>query len=795
MFFALLSPFAVVDPITIEIPANSPPVAWAASELQRQVQEAKGQGVIVRRPDLNHLFAIRTKGDRTAITGPGERIDTPESYRLIPTPNGMRGVFSDDTGGMYALLDLAERVDEKGLKGLEIKVPDEHKSAIEFRGVNPFLSIPMADKDGNRDWDHWWFTDENYWKGYLDLLAKSRINWIDMHAMFDLQVTSFPNAWVYFVMSEKYPDVGVPPEQARKNLAMLEKVCMMAKDRGIRFALMNYTGGWNWPGARKVPERPVADFIEYSKEGLKQIVKGCPDLAMIGFRIGESGYGEDFYAKSYLAGLDELGRPLPLYTRTWGANKNKLMELGGMYPDKFIIEIKYNGEQMGPPWHLAGGRMAGWRDYSYQNYLFYPRAYKVIWQIRANGTNRVFQWANFAHIRECVKTTNLADSIGFCVEPMSTYYPLTDFLHKKPLYRWEYERSPLWYLMWGRLAYDPATPETVFRHAAKEHWGAKNGDKAYDLLQSMSRIVPTAKTQYSLGPDHRDHAPELEWGGSIAQWANGLPFDTFFAMGPAEYAREMLSGNVTGRRTPLQAAALLRGYDKATRQKEAALPGGSDALDDLKMDAKMLADLGDYYADRLEAATQYAMAEESGDQTAMESAKKLTKASEHAWKTLADLGDETHKPFLDRLRMHVEDYLWSNSTRNFAQDDKDFRTMLVSDYVTKPVTKPLSDSSQLRITIEPIVMELGACGIRAKVSGLKANERIRAVNLLWKPFRSEVGWSRIPMDPAGDGWAGSGKISPEGAMYGVEVITNQSATIARVDGVRPYGVIDPWKAK
>lgn len=121
--------------------------------------------------------------------------------------------------------------------------------------------------------------------------------------------------------------------------------------------------------------------------------------------------------------------------------------------------------------------------------------------------------------------------------------------------------------------------------------------------------------------------------------------------------------------------------------------------------------------------------------------------------------------------------------------------MLVSDYVTKPVTKPLSDSSQLRITIEPIVMELGACGIRAKVSGLKANERIRAVNLLWKPFRSEVGWSRIPMDPAGDGWAGSGKISPEGAMYGVEVITNQSATIARVDGVRPYGVIDPWKAK
>ncbi|MEP0765139.1 MAG: hypothetical protein HRF45_01165 [Fimbriimonadia bacterium] len=786
----------IAEPIQIMIPSGCEPAAFAAGELRDALAE--------RRTEVNvHTWA---DGDKKMIAVVARRYPLPamavsemnaEDYVFEPYSAGVVCKGGGEIGLMYALLDLAERVRMKGIAGAFPNKAETHTPAIEVRAVNPFLSIPRADAEGKRDWEHWWFTDEEFWRGYLDLLARARINLLDLHGMYDLQTTRFPNMWPYFVVSKKYPDVGMEPAQAEKNMQMLAKVCTMAKQRGIRVGIMNYTGGWNWPGCRQAPERSVDDFISYTKEGLKQIIERCPDLAMIGFRIGESGYGEDFYAKSYVAALEEMGRPLPLYTRTWGAKKEKLMELGAMYPDKFLIEIKYNGEQMGPPWHLAGGRMAGWRDYSYQDYLFYPRQYKVIWQIRANGTNRVFQWADYEHIRACVKTTNLAGSVGFTVEPFCTYYPMDDFLHPEPMFRWEYERNPLWYLMWGRLGYDPGTTEDLFRMEAKRQWGGKHGDAAYRLLQSMSRILPTIKTQFSLGPDHRDHAPELEWGGSIRQWARALPFDTYFAMGCAEYAREVTTGNFTGRRTPVQAAEMLERMAAETEGRQRAIPSGaSKSLDDLKTDARMLVLLARYYATRLRAATEYALAEVTSDRKRVEAARELTAKSKAAWVALAEEGDRHFRPIIDRLRMHTETYQWSQSVKLFDQDEKDFVAMPVSDKPPGVQNRPMGDGANIRVSVEVTAVDRlrgeQTVEVAARISGLGRDERIMAVRLLSKPFRSEADWTRDAMQLSGDAWRASLHVAPQGVLYGVEVITNRSMFFARIDGAYPYGAIDPW---
>jgi len=780
-------------PFTIVVPKDSPPIVWAAGQL-KAAMAAKGEAATVLLQDGVRL-ALEFAPQRRQLPTPKEPVA--EAYRFIANPSSIEISYGDAAGGMYALLDVAERVEMEGVQAARSVNAQATRiaPAIPFRAVNPFLSIPLADKDGKRDWDHWWFTDEKYWQGYLDLLAKSRINTIDMHGMYDIQVTSFPNIWPYFVVSEKYPDVGVAHEQARKNLAMLQKICKMAKDRGIKFALMNYTGGWNWPGTRKAPDRPVDDFIEYTKEGLTQIVKACPDLAMIGFRIGESGYGEDFYARSYIAALDALNRPLPLYTRTWGAEKTKLMELGRMYPNKFFIEIKYNGEQMGPPWHVSGGRMAKWRDYSYQNYLFYPRAYKVIWQIRTNGTNRVFQWANYEFIKTCVQTTTLADSVGYTIEPMSTYYPLNDFMHKVPMFEWEWMRNPLWYMMWGRLGYNPKTPESVFINAAKTHWGNEYGEAAYRMLNTLSRVVPTAKTQYSLGPDHRDHAPELEWGGSIRQWSQGQPFDTFFAMGPSEYARETLYGDYTGRQTPIQAAGTLTSLALQLDASAKEIPDGvSKSLDDLKIDAKMTGALARYYSARLMAASEFAMAEMGGEKSSLPQLRTSVQLSQAAWRNLASLGDQYYHPFLDTLRMHTQEYLWSKATPGFAQDEVDLKTMLVSDAPTKTVGPINHDAARLLVWADKVKSfeDKQTVKLHATIGELREGEIVRKVNLLWKPFRSEVDWTRIGMDPVGDEWQAAVEINTEGAEYGLEVITDRRAMLAISPDGRPYRVIDPW---
>ena len=238
--------FAELPPVRINILDKQPAVRFGAEELAKAIRTAGRPAEVEIGWTVNPktgegfvgVFDIQLRTPKSGSGGSLAGPDAAESYILRATPSGLTGDYSDETAGMYALLDLAEQVKLKGLKALDLKQIVSKKPAIAFRGVNPFLSIPIADKNGKRDCEHWWFTDESYWRGYLDLLAKAHINWIDMHAMFDLQVTTFPNVWPYFVVSAKYPDVGVEPAQARKNLAMLQKICKMAKARGIKFGLM-----------------------------------------------------------------------------------------------------------------------------------------------------------------------------------------------------------------------------------------------------------------------------------------------------------------------------------------------------------------------------------------------------------------------------------------------------------------------------------------------------------------------------------------------------------------------------
>jgi hypothetical protein len=315
----------------------------------------------------------------------------------------------------------------------------------------------------------------------------------------------------------------------------------------------------------------------------------------------------------------------------------------------------------------------------------------------------------------------------------------------------------------------------------------------------MSCVLPTIKTQFSLGPDHRNHAPELEWGGSIAQWARSQPFDTYSAMGPADFARERGSGEITGRQTPLQAAALLDRYAVELNRLAAVLPyGNNPILDDLILDGRMCEALARYYSTRLKAACAYALAEYRGTADAGSKADltALVDASLARWKALAELGDANYRPFLDTLRMHTETYLWSQATTNFARDATDVRTMFVSDVPCDTMQPELADGRELRLRVWPDDIDRRkdqqALTVHATVAGLGTDEKIRKVNLLWKPFRSEAAWRRIPMENAAADWAAQVDINAEGAMYGLEVITTRNATMAHVDGERPYGVINPW---
>ena len=277
----------------------------------------------------------------------------------------------------------------------------------------------------------------------FDSMARQRLNWFDMHGSWGVESTGAPNLYAYFIQSDAFPEVGVAPEIKAANLRQLNKVIDMAHERGIRVNLMAYEARFQIPQKRKVPyTNSEAALAQYTKEMVTKMIQQAPKLDSIAYRIGESGKSESFF-RCYQEAVKASGKDIPLLTRTWLTRKAQVLPLAEE-SDNYSLQIKYNGEQWGPPYFVAGGRMAAWHSYSFENYLSYsgngpaakmwegnPTAngtwpaepYKEVWQLRANGTHRIFPFYQPDWVRRTIESMKIGTASGFTVEPLNSYYP------------------------------------------------------------------------------------------------------------------------------------------------------------------------------------------------------------------------------------------------------------------------------------------------------------------------------------------------------------------------------------
>ncbi|MBM3311437.1 MAG: hypothetical protein FJY80_08015, partial [Candidatus Aminicenantes bacterium] len=464
LFLALLLPAAAACPSTGE---GDDPIAFG-----RQAVAA----------------ALTARGLKAEIGVEIKAGGLPESYALSFQDGKASIQASDNNGALYGALELAERVLRRGGEVFS-GGPVAGKPFLRDRGWNIFLTLPWDydkaetdyDPEALTDPDRWWFANDGFWRTLFDLMARARLNWLDLHGTWDVSVTDAPNLYAYFIPSDKFPNVGVSRAVKEANLRQLRKIIRMAHARGVRVSLMAYEARFRTPHAPAPYPENEADLFAYTREVVEKMIRRVPELDAIGFRIGESGHGEAFF-QCYLEAVQASGRDIPLVTRSWLARKPRVVPLAKASSD-FTVEIKYNGEQWGTPYMVVGGRMAGWYSYSFEDYLsdsgtpdavrLWPghpasggswpaQPYKVVWQVRANGTHRILPVYNPAAVRQAVKSMPLGTASGFVVEGLETYYP------KSPRYYladpadaycdWTHERDWMYLNLWGRLGYDPDTP-------------------------------------------------------------------------------------------------------------------------------------------------------------------------------------------------------------------------------------------------------------------------------------------------------------------------------------------------
>jgi len=716
-----------------------------------------------------------------------------ESYATAALDGTTWIVGRDSIGAMYGALELAERLRLHG--GGAVPPPATLRGApsIGIRAANLFWTLPDPDQPGTS----WWYLDEQFWRDYLDLLAHARIDLLDLHGMYDLKSTFFPNILPYLARSASFPDVGVPTAERDRNLRMFNRVLALAKARGIRVGLMTYTAGLAGFAATDLPAN---DLKTYVREAVTDLATRAPGLALLGFRTGESGQSAPWYIDTFVAGARQAGTGVNIYTRTWLSNKSDIMTLGAAVGPGMVLESKFNGEHLGPPYAIAGGAMTGWSSYSYQTYLTPPYPWQFVFQVRAGGTHRIFRQASYQRTQRVVTSLHMSPQIrGFTLEPPNAYTPQQDFYHANAEDRfspWAFTRDDLMYLLWGRLGYDPATPEATFRDIAAREAGT---DSLWPAIQAASDIVPWVKTGHTCGPDARNFNPEMEVGGNVEEWSrvydpsksgycsDPTPFDSFAVASPADAATDLVAGAATSRLSPIDVAAeVLTDADRIDAALAAVDPGvtrDNAVARDLARECAALADLGRFFAHKLRSATALGVYQRAGRADWLAAARAETAAAGDAWKALA-ADTQYIMPFHERLRMSTlgyDPFHWNAEVSALDVDGTAIDAVAAAVAAAPPpfsgslpdprvwVDSPRTPGPGFGdISVTPAVATATSWSVRARfATALPINATVR---VLWKPFESERDWAAVDASPAGDGtYTATITGQGTGALFAVEV--------------------------
>jgi hypothetical protein len=699
-----------------------------------------------------------------------------ESWAVLRDAGELVVVGRDRVGAMYGAFELAERIRLDGAAAIDRADTMRGAPAVRFRAANLFLTLP---EPGDA---RWWFRDDGFWDEYLDLLMRARINTLDMHGMYDMHSTIFPNALLYFATSATHPAVGVAASERARNLDVLRRVVAKAASRGIRVALMTYRSDTHPLGLAEPQALTRDDDLRtYTREAAEALARAVPGLWALGFRIGESERPAAWYADTFIRGVHDAATGVRVYLRTWLAPREDVLALRAAAGEGFVAEAKYNGEQLGAPYPIAGGAWSGpWAQYTHESYLDATPDFDFVFQVRAGGTHRIFRHATYALTQRAVVTTTLGGAAGFSFEPTHAFYPQRSFFHVSSgddFSSWTFRRDELTYQLWGRLSYDPTTPERVFRATLARRLG---NDALWEPMQAASSIIPWVAQGMSCGPDHRDHAPELEWNGDVAYlatppnqaapapractWRHG-PLDSFAVAGPWEAARDLLADTPTTRLSPRDVAlTLLDAAARARRASAVAIDPRRSEARSVQRECVALADLAEYHAHKLRAATALAVYRGSLAEPWLAYARRESAAAVTAWRALvghtsyiAEFTDNLRMVYLGIPRFHWRrEQAWVDADAaalDAAALDARTRPPTFTGELPAPEVWEAATRQALPTLVEPAASWHQSLSDDRRVRFVFSAELPTgaAVRVLWKPINAREDWRSLPATVAGAG--------------------------------------------
>jgi len=622
----------------------------------------------------------------------GADIDDPESvvYRWADTGDGTALVVagSDDRGLVYALLELAERVDAHGLDALSAVTDLTESPDNEVRGVDRFVEGPVEDE---------WLFDEAFWHDYLDRLARCRFNRFVLSTGYDTAYLSPP--YPFFVDVPGHPDVRVSDEidiSREEHRDMLRRIGELCHQYGLEFVFATWQQR-PWSANPDVDHDPgdqgmlveglpedAEEYTDYCVRGLRAMLTDCPEIDGVQLRVNfESGVGDRSTAETFWreiidgveAAADERGRDVSLDLRAKGLTDD-MIQWAQETGVEVTVPTKYWCESTGLPHHntqMRRGELANLDDmnrhrrYSYSDMLEKPRFFDILYRLWVTGTNRVFLWSDPDYARRFSHSTQFGDSVGFEVTtPLSLkgghhflqdeQWPLFDDPDLRD-YEWEDQRYFAWYRLFGRLGYSTdADPD-----AWEREFEARFGEAAPAVMRGLraaSKVLPLVTAAHLTRHPALTNWAELDTGGALfaehnynpqfteVTYATAEPSDPGLFYQIDEFVDDYLEGSFADKYTPLQVSRWYESFAADTREAVAAAEDAADSetgeFESTLLDLRMLADLSEYHALKTRAATALCLHERTDETSALAEATAYMAGATEAWESLAERGSGTY---------------------------------------------------------------------------------------------------------------------------------------------------------
>ncbi len=600
------------------LPVFAGPVDFGQAELDRAFAE-------------RGLRRVRIRAEVTA--------DPPESFRILPG----RVTGGDVRGLMYGLLEAAAQIRGQGRLYAAKGSP-----ATPIRGIRSFLHNEDLEKD--------WYYSQDYWRDFFAMLARNRFNRFNL--VFAHQTNYLAPPYPFWFTLPEFPEIRVPgltPERQQRNLEILQFISQTATEHAIDFTL----GVWEHniqPNMTPTVEGLTPENIgPYSYAALKNILALCPTIRSVQMRTNaESGIPNDrqveFYRDWVFRAIRETGRRVTLDMRGWSMRPG-MLEAAVDSGAPLRLSSKYWAEDIGRPYQPP----ETWPNYSYINFLKKPRPYDFYWEVWGLGSHRLLLWGNPDFVRRMVPTFAISGTSGFEIDPPlaqkgfgnrpGAWGIFTPQHQDRVFWKWEFERYWLFYMLWGRLSYDPKTPDSVWLAELKRRFGAA-APQVLEAYKSSGNILPEIVAAHLADPNMYIW-PEINPGGLIDGYRYIRPSDWRFIASIPEAVHNRLDGIASAKQTPAQTAARLGEF--ALRAEQAVALAAKQLATNREWrgsepDFRVLAALARYHARKQVAAERLTWFYETGDGAALETARREIESAVRLWEELVHLTDGMYPP-------------------------------------------------------------------------------------------------------------------------------------------------------